>query len=145
MTCTPFISSTGDLATLMVFIDPTMPASHKGWWKEATKPNADKHVVEDVQLWRNFYMISRDQTVLRNALTVKTEIVLGVQCFEPELTVYKRYEQSFISTFEGYVHSTDPDLTLGKKDLTDVLLLYLINMVRMYALAFLRVRFMLGN
>jgi len=90
-------------------------------------------------------MISRDQTVLRNALTVKTEIVLGVQCFEPELTVYKRYEQSFISTFEGYIHSTDPDLTLGKKDLTDVLLLYLINMVRMHALAFLRVRFMLGN
>ena len=107
-----------------------MPASHKGWWKEATKQIADKNVIEKVKLWRNCYIIRRDQTFLRNGLTVKAETVLSVQCFEPELTVYKRYEQSFIALFEGYINSTDPDLSLGKKDLTDVLLLYLINMVR---------------
>jgi len=128
MTCTPFINTTGDLATLMVFIDPTMAAAHKKWWKEATKQETSKSSIDAVSLWKKFYLIRRDQEVLRDHLPKRSEAVRSVQCFEPELRVYKRYEQSFISTLGGYLNSSDPGLTLGKKDLTDILLLYLINM-----------------
>jgi SNF2 family N-terminal domain. len=129
MTCTPFINSTGDLATLMVYIDPTMAAAHKKWWKEATKQEPSESTIEAIAAWKKYYLIRRDQEVLRDHLPKRSEAIVSVQGFESELRVYKRYEQSFISTFEGFVNSTDPGLTLGKKDLTDILLMYLINMV----------------
>ena len=68
--------------------------------------------------------------MLSHKLPEKTETVISVDCFESELHVYKRYEDSFVSTFESFKNSTDPGLTLGKKDLTNILLMYLINMVR---------------
>jgi len=138
MTSTPFISSSGDLATLMVFIDPTMPSAYKTWWKEATKRDPGATMIEKVKSWRRFYFLRRDQDILCNSLSVLTETVVRVQCSEPELVVYKRCEQSFITTFEGYKNSSDPGLTLGKKDLTDVLLLHLIKMVSTLTIATIR-------
>jgi hypothetical protein len=129
MTDTPFIDTTGDLAMLMVFIDPTMAAAHKKWWKEATKQESNKVTVDAVSSWKKYYLIRRDQEVLCDHLPKRTEDVRSVQCFEHELCVYKRYKQSFILMLEGYVNYSDPGLTLGKKDLMDILLLYLINMV----------------
>ena len=138
MTSTPFISSTGDLATLMVFIDPTMPSAYKAWWKEATKRDPSASVIEKAKSWRKFYFMRRDQDILCNELSAVKEAVVHVQCFEPELAVYKRCEQSFITTFEGYKKSSDPGLTLGKKDLTGVLLLYLMKMVSTLTIATVR-------
>ena len=132
MSCTPFINSTQDLATFMTFIDPTIKASYKSWWKEATKKNAGDLAMVEVSKWRKYYMVRREKDVLSNMLPKKTVSIVSVKCYEPELHVYKRYEQSFISAFEEFQfkNSTDPELTVGKKDLTNILLMYLINMVR---------------
>jgi hypothetical protein len=54
MTCTPFINSTSDLATLMLYIDPTMAAAHKKWWKEATKQESSESIVEAISSWKKY-------------------------------------------------------------------------------------------
>jgi len=121
MSCTPFINSTQDLATIMAFIDPKMKSSYKTWWKQATKQNADYSIVEEVRRWRKYFLVGRQKEMLSHKLPEKTETVISVDCFESELHVYKRYEDSFVSTFESFKNSTDPGLTLGKKDLTNIL------------------------
>ena len=129
MSCTPFINSTQDLAAIMTYIDPMTRSSYKNWWKEVTKENASAAVLEEVKTWRKYYIVRRDKSVLSHGLPKKTESVISIKCYEPELRAYQKYEDSYITTFEGFQSSTDPDLTLGKRDLTDVLLLYMINMV----------------
>ncbi len=130
MSSTPFINSTQDLATSMALIDPKMKSSYKTWWKQATKRNADKTTVEEVSRWRKYFLVGRQRDILCNELPEKSEIVISVDCFDSELHDYKRYETHFVSAFERYKNSTDPGLTLGKKDITSILLMYLINMVR---------------
>ncbi len=126
ISATPFIDSTQDVATLMTFIDPTMKAAHKSWWKEATRTNADDTTVQEVSNLCQHYIIRRERDVLKNQLTRKTISVINVDCHESELEVYKRYEDLFLKAAQ----SADPDLTVGKKELATVLLSYLINMVR---------------
>ena len=137
MSCTPFIDSTQDLATLMTFIDPTMKYSFKQWWKEAIKKNPSISIVEEVKKWRKFYFVGRQKDFLRDDLPRKTEVTIHSQCNDSELRAYEIYEDSFINTFEGFKNSTDPGLTIGKKDLTNILLMHLMNMVRLSIFALL--------
>jgi len=128
MSATPYVESTQDMATLMTFIDPSLKAAYKLWWKETTQEYVSDSLLNEVRDFRRLYMIRRERNVLTKELVGIETRVVNVKCNKSELDVYKRYESLFFATFENFQNSTDPDLTIGKKELTSIMLSYLINM-----------------
>lgn len=100
---TPFIHGTQDMATLMVYINSTLPQAQKYWWTGATSPyNPGEETVNDVKQWRRNYFVRRKKSVLLKELPLKTISVKDVGCLGSELTVYKEHENAFFDALNAF-------------------------------------------
>ena len=99
---TPFIHGPQDMATLMVYIDPNIPASTKQWWKDATKIKPGEDIVKSAQQWRRSYLVRREKSVLAKELPTKTILMKSVGSFGSELAVYNEHEKAFFDALAAF-------------------------------------------
>lgn len=107
MSGTPYNNREQDLATLMTFIDPSLPSAREAWWQKATKDGAAARVVEAVKEWSQSYMVRRDKEVLGELLPKKTISTKPISAHPMELDVYESYEQNFLQVLERFQRLTN--------------------------------------
>ena len=98
---TPYNNGPQDMATLMAFIDPNQASSDVKWWQLATEGSHYGNIAKYVAAWKENYMIRRDKSVLSIKLPQKHIESYGVAPFPTELSVYCRYENSFLKALKG--------------------------------------------
>ena len=100
---TPYNNGPQDMATLMAFIDPNQASSDVKWWELATEGSKfeAQGIAKYVAAWKENYMIRRDKSVLSIKLPPKHIESYGVAPFPTELSVYCRYENSFLKALKG--------------------------------------------
>jgi uncharacterized protein YbcI len=124
---TPFIHGPQDMATLMVFIDPSIPSSTKEWWKNAIKIRPGEEIVKVVQQWRRSYFVRREKSLLAKELPTKTVSIKNVGNFKSELASYNEHENAF---FDALTASTKMSNEYDdKRDLVNFLFAQLTCMV----------------
>jgi len=97
ITGTPYNNGPQDMATLMTFIQPTLPSSRMNWWIKAleTHSSKTKDVIQNVHDWRQHYVIRRDKTALADKLKKKTVCSIDIGSCQSELVIYTYYERLF--------------------------------------------------
>lgn len=101
---TPFIHGTQDMATLMVYINPTLPQAQKYWWTCATSPFDPKaDTLKEVKEWRRNYFVRRAKSVLTKELPTKTIEEKYVGCFASEMAVYNEHETAFFDALNAFL------------------------------------------
>lgn len=105
---TPFIHGTQDMATLMVYIDSSLPQAQKYWWTGATSPySPGEEVIKDVKEWRKSYFVRRKKSVLTKELPTKTIQVKNVGCVPSEMTVYNEHERAYFDALSAYLKMSE--------------------------------------
>ena len=137
---TPFIHGTQDMATLMVYINSSLPQAQKFWWTGSTLPYAlQEETVDDVKTWRRRYLVRRKKSVLMKELPLKTISVKDVGCLGSELAVYNEHENAFFDALNAFKKMSEGGIEdkggfEDKRELVNYLFAQLTCMVRNFCL-----------
>ncbi len=114
------------MATLMTFIDPSLPSAKSKWWDNATKVSAATSVVRNVQDWRQNFVIRREKSVLANLLTNKSVTFSNIGCTRSELFIYDYYEKIFMVAMKEFSRlfeeAQTPQAVLRQKETFTILM-----------------------
>lgn len=128
---TPFIHGYQDMATLMVFIDPTKPFASKTWWKKAVIDGGTV-TAKYVHEWRINYFVRREKSVLAKDLPAKLISLKNIGSFGVELGLYKEHEDRFLDALTAFFKL--PREQEDKRDLVNFLFAQLTCMVRYFVM-----------
>ena len=86
---TPIIHGPQDMATLMVFVDPSMASATKIWWRAATNTYPIEETRKNVKDWRLNYFVRREKSLLSKELPLKVVASKNISYFGSELVFIK--------------------------------------------------------
>lgn len=109
---TPYVDGPQDMATLMMYIDPTKEWSDKNWWKIAVLQYPSKETVQSICQWRGTYLVRHEKSVLEGELPAKTVSIKQVGSIGYEfLGVYSEHENAYFDALSAF-----SKLSKGYKD-----------------------------
>ncbi|CAB9519192.1 annealing helicase and endonuclease ZRANB3 [Seminavis robusta] len=97
---TPYNNRLQDIATLVMFMNPSDPSARVEWWQKATKCGAAQQVIRQIEDWSKENLLRRGKDVIASQLHKKSIVHRPIVPAESEMSSYCVYECKIMSALK---------------------------------------------